>query len=297
MGNWVSFPVTEMTFVALPLLFCFAQTVSFEMSLAEVPVGWVRVDSSEARLRYQSEHVFRRGKAQTKVSFELDGAGRAANGSIPSARWLLHQPQEACVSVFDEVTGEKGDGCAQASAGRVTKGTLLREPFTARYDASGLLVDLKLGATRFRRIRKTPVLRPERADVFARGFPIEGASGPLTLSPAVKGTRTPRRPLLAAAEQEVSRGACLALAQAQMRKSPGKWQLVLGLVVDEGRAWPHAWLKDVVSGAEVDFSAYSDTANQLVPAEDYLAFPSTDAGRLYVALLAGEHRVVRRRLF
>lgn len=80
-----------------------------------------------------------------------------------------------------------------------------------------------------------------------------------------------------------------------MREHPGRWQLRLGLVADQGRAWPHAWLREITTGLEVDVSAYGDKPGTQVPAGEYLLFPAAEAGRLYLALLEGEYRVVRGR--
>jgi|CXWL01.1.fsa_nt_gi hypothetical protein len=284
-----------MGIAALPLLLCLGQTASFEMTLAGTGVGWVRVELLPGQLRYQSEHVFRRSKAQTHVELALDEQGRAENESMPSARWLLRQPAPGCAAVFDEVTREKGEGCAAIPRGSISKGTLLRQSFVAAYDKQGLLERLTLGPTVFRRVDKVPVLDARRARVFIEGFPIEGGEGPLTLDPRPPGVRSPARAVRATAEQELNSGACLALAQAAMRENPGKWQLRLGLVADQGRAWPHAWLRDLVTGIEVDASAYGDKPSTQVPAGEYLLFPAAGAGQLYLGLLEGKFRVVRGR--
>lgn len=284
-----------MGFGFLPLTVLLAQTVSYEMSLAGTPVGWVRVDVNGARLRYESEHVFRRAKAHTQVDYPLDAQGRAENESMPSARWLLHPPAPGCTAVFDEVTKEKGEGCAAPSQNGVSQGTLLRQPFNARYGKDGVLEHLTVGITAFRRVEKVPTLDASRARVFSEGFEIEGVRGSLRLSPRVEGVKSADQDVQAAAEQALNPGACLALSQAAIRERPGKWELRLGLVADEGRAWPHAWLKEIATGKEVDLAAYSGDAGARLPAGDYLVFPSSEAGRLYVELLQGKLRVVRGR--
>lgn len=277
----------------LPLTVLLAQTANYEMSLAGTPVGWVRVELDGHHLRYQSEHVFRRAQAHTQVDYLLDAQGRAENDSMPSARWLLRPPPAGCTAVFDEVTKEKGEGCAAVVQGNVCHGTLLRQPFNARYGQDGLLEQLTVGIIAFRRVEKVPLLDVSRARLFSEGFPIEGVGGALRLAPWVKGVKSADGDVQAAAEQAVNPQACLALAQAAIRQNPGKFQLRLGLVADEGRAWPHAWLKETATGQELDLGAYGGEPGTRLPAGDYLVFPPAEAGRLYVALLEGKLRVVR----
>lgn len=284
---------TRMGFWFLPLTVMLGQTVGYEMSLAGTPVGWVRVELDGHHLRYESEHVFRRARAHTQVDYSLDAQGRAENESMPSARWLLRPPPPGCAAVFDEVTKEKGEGCATPVQGGISQGTLLRQPFNARYGKDGLLEHLTLGITAFRRVEKVPTLDASRARLFSEGFSIEGTRGPLRLSSQVEGVKPAEKDVQAAAEEALNPGACLVLSQAAIRENPGKFQLRLGLVADEGRAWPHAWLKEMATGNEVDLSAYAGEPGTRLPAGDYLVFPNAEAGRLYVALLEGKLRVWR----
>jgi hypothetical protein len=83
-------------------------------------------------------------------------------------------------------------------------------------------------------------------------------------------------------------GGCLAHARrfvAQAKAAGHDAELVLGLVVDGGRAYPHAWVR--AGGTELD-----PTLMRPVTAGEYLALD--DAGQRYLELLEGTRRVVRR---
>jgi hypothetical protein len=79
---------------------------------------------------------------------------------------------------------------------------------------------------------------------------------------------------------------CLSAAKALMKATPGA-KLVLGVVTEVGRAWPHAWVQER-SGRNVDPTLPPDDPR--LSSRRYLVFPK-DAGSLYLALLSGRAQV------
>ena len=78
---------------------------------------------------------------------------------------------------------------------------------------------------------------------------------------------------------------CLAAANAWVKEHPG-FELVLGLIEDEGRGWPHAWVRNLQTQEELDPSRPEAAAR-------YLALPKKEAPRAYLDLL-GKRRTLTR---
>lgn len=231
----------------------------FRFELAGVPVGRVTLEPTERR--YRTEHFFRRGaRAVVEVT--------VPEGALGASFALLKPRAPGCTPVVDEVSGKRGELCVE----KYGTGTLFGEPFTAQYDARGL-ASLTLGASRFVRDADAPAV----GDPFASGFPLTGV-GALKISPAwPKSERvTP------AGVPGATPGDCLATARDFVATHAGA-AVELGLVEDDGRAWPHAWVK-TKTGERIDPSAAT-------PFPQYLALPN--AGAAYVELLAGKRRVSR----
>ncbi len=242
----------------------------FVHSLAGVPVGEVTISRDGELFTYASRHFFRRGESAESVFTSTD-----------SARWasesLLVQPKvPGCYAVEDEVTRVRGEACI-ARPGAATSGTLFGRPFTATYKDRAL-VSLTVGDSRFQRHRGPVTF----ADPFADGLPITGNGNALALVPPLKGTRrampTPDGEALD----------CLSAANTYVAQHLG-FEVVLGLLDDGERGWPHAWVQ------------HHDTQEALDPSRPqlagvtprYLALPKARAGAVYLDLLT-KRRVLKR---
>jgi hypothetical protein len=240
----------------------------FIFSLGGAPAGTVELSLEGDTYAYRSVHVYRRSQAERVEKFDAD------TSPVPEGLWLWRQPRPGCVDGVAELSHQKGQLCADAAKGHQVSGTSLGRPFTARYDDAGLLVQLSVGKSTFTRTERPLV--PGRP--YAGGFAIEGKGTRLSLDPPVDGARWPELEPKGVRTAPAEEGSCLELAQAY------GGPLTLGLVVENGRAWPHAWAGDV------DPSAQKSDARR--PNRAYLELPADRAGALYVELLEGRRKLV-----
>jgi hypothetical protein len=241
--------------------------------LAGVPIGEIRLTRKDGQYTYASQHFFR-GGAHATERFSPSGSDHP----LWASEALLAPLAFGCRDVEDEVTRKRGPLCVMKS-GATTKGTLFDQPFTARYQA-GVLHELELGDSRFSRRAAEEGVR--FADPFADGLPLTGKGNALALSPPLRGTR--RATPVPSGENED----CLAAANAWVKAHPD-YEVVLGLLDDGQRGWPHAWVKHRTRDEELDPSR-PQTAD--APPR-YLALPREEAARVYLDLL-GKRRTLRR---
>jgi hypothetical protein len=311
------------------------ETARFVFAWRGVPVGTVTLSlASEAkRFTYTSRHLHTRGghlgERVREATVELSPEGTVVGGpSIPQALWLWRGPPPlGCVRGREELSGREGPHCVTARRGDMAEGTLLGQPFTARYDGRGRLVALEVGEARFTEVAPGVRLRPP-PEFFARGLPVEGEAGPLAFSPPWPLVARPswltawkEREARALAEAvhaafpekgpgdadfreggEGEAGGCLAHALRFASRAGARGQrvaLVHGLlVVDGGPARPHAWVRvGLAGGGTLDLDP---TSLDAVTPETHLPLAvvepggsSVEAGERWLALLRGEHRVVR----
>lgn len=248
--------------------------------LDSVPVGTVELTLQGDHYTYKSLHAYRRARSEQVDEFTL-----AKGRPTPEGFWLWHKPAAGCVDGIAELTSTTGKLCANDVGVREVKGTTLGKPFTARYDATGELEELQLGKSRF--VRSAAPLQPGKP--YEKGFAIEGKGKKLELDPPVEGARwpffTPKGTRRAPLPETDS---CLEVAQAYVAENAG-YEVALGVVVDKGRAYPHAWAVSALSG-DVDPSAKLSKAK--VPNKAYLELPRGQAGALYVELLEGKRKLV-----
>jgi hypothetical protein len=252
----------------------------FLFELDGAPVGTVQLSLDGARYTYVSTHAYRREQAERSETFALD-----AGAPLPESYWLWKRPPLGCVDGIAELSHERGALCANSQDGRAVLGTVFGRAFTASYDGEGQLTELKLGKSRF--------LRTERPLVagkpFSGGFPITGAGRRLALEPAVPGTRWPANaPRGTRTEPVPAADSCFELSRALIATKPGQLELVLGLVVEGERAWPHAWAR----GADGELDPTARRSSSVEPNRAYLALPAGRAGALYLDLLEGRRRLV-----
>jgi hypothetical protein len=294
-----------------------AQRATFLFAYDGVLSGQVTLTLSDDRRRfvYRSEHIYGRGGTGHLVeehALDLDPPGVVAGSSrLPVSLWLWRMPALGCVDVEDERTRKRGQGCVERVAEEVVEGRALDQPFRATY-RSGLLQALQLGKARF-----TRAARPLRADVtpatWDRGFSAPAGNGWLSLSPATPLPPAPADPsprartwatkLLKDFGIVPDGERCLEVSRRFM-KWTGKQnihsELVVGVMVSGTRAWPHAWTRlSADNGERVDVDP---TWGRLAMASNSLALglavpdePALEAGQLYLDLLSGERKIVRRR--
>lgn len=263
-----------------------AAPARYVLTVQGVPLAELRVSVEGRRYRYESTHFLEEGPRERRRDFELDEAGRV-DGRAPEVLALAAQPAVGCVEVLEEVTRAPERLCVDEVQGRTVRGTIAGQPFTAHYDDGRRLRSLELAAARWD-ATSTPAAAPSPEDnPFTRGFALEGTAGRATLAPAMKGARRLETAPRGLGEgDEVGRTRCLVAARRYVAAHP-KAALVLGLVVEDGRAWPHAWIRE--GGRDGDPSVRpGDVA---LAGRQYLELPAADAGRVYLELLDGARRV------
>ncbi|WP_239576343.1 transglutaminase domain-containing protein [Archangium primigenium] len=270
------------------------------------------------------------GQRTREVALVLDAKGRVeGRGSVPQTWWLWRgPPAPGCVTGREELSGREGPHCVTGAREGHVEGTMLGQAFTADYDARGRLREVVVGASRFVAVAPGTRTRPP-PDLFVEGVAVEGGTrGALRFEPAwplvarpawVTDWRADEARALAAevhaafAEKapgaadwsdtgEGEGGACLAHAArfaARAAQRGRRVALVQGLlVVDGGPGRPHAWVRvGLAGGRTLDLDPTSldavrpDTHLPLALAEP--GTPAVEAGERWLALLRGEHRVVR----
>ena len=292
------------------------ERTSYLFTLEGLPAGQVTLERSRdgKSFTYRSEHVFGRGPTLRRVetlAFKLDQAGRVAGSTAtPVSLWLWNRPEPGCLEVLEERTGDKGQACATEVSREELDGVALEEPFHAVYQ-EGVLEVLELGPARFSRVRG-PASVDGAAGLWARGFPLPGGRGELAFEPNLDLPRQSSAPSergrawasrvlkeFGAAEKDER---CLEASQRLLRWLEERGEhgvLVLGLLLAEGRAWPHAWVR-----AEGPFQELVDLDpawGRMVVPPGYIALETVaaggkglEAGQSYLDLVTGRRRLVRR---
>lgn len=256
------------------------------LTLGGAPMAELRVEVSGRTYRYASTHFLEEGPKERARVFTLDAKGRV-DGLRPEVLALAKVPAVGCADVLEEVARAPERLCVTVVDDGVVTGTVAGKPFTARYDEHGQLTRFEVGAARWEATTKPASPPPADANPFTRGFDVVGASGAVTLTPSLEGARRLTTPPVGVGDQpSVGRLRCLVAARRFVESHPGA-TLVLGLVVEDGRAWPHAWAR--LGAGEVDPSVLPD--DEVLATRQYLALPSEEAGRVYLELLDGTRRV------
>ncbi len=279
----------------------------FLFELSGQPVGLVRLRLDGDAFAYASHPVFTDGPGQVGVrTLALDGRRIQGQAARPASLALLQRPALGCLRVEDELTGARGELCVDQLEGSGAKGTLFGEAFFAEYDGAGGLISFTRGLARFHRVDPATALGAWK-DPFAGGFAIDGATGALALAPPPRAPAPSPPPKAATWDARdaarLARGVrasfpgartprCLRVAEryvARAREKGREAELVLGLVKDGARAYPHAWVRAWTSDGVVELDP---TLGVSVMRSTHL--PLADAGRVYLELLAGERRIIAR---
>jgi hypothetical protein len=302
---------------------------TFLFRLAGVPVGTVSLEWEQAagRYTYHSRHLFARGEDASRVerseTYALEANGARKDGRRPESLWLARRPpKEGCVAIFEELGARLGEGCVERLEADQVEGTVFGQPYAARYSQDGTLEELGLGRARFTRLTAATPL-PPAADPFAAGWPLpEGrawrieppvAAERLQLPPwreseawalaaRVNASFVEKRPSPADfdAESSLEVGSCLGHVR-RFRKWASEAghpsAVVYGLLVDKGRAYPHAWIRiGLAGGGTLDLDPTSldqvKSETHIPLAASTVAEPPPSVGELWLDLLAGRRRLV-----
>ncbi|MCA2977435.1 MAG: hypothetical protein INH41_04290 [Myxococcaceae bacterium] len=241
------------------------------------PVGVIEARVEGGAFHYRVRHVFRDEARAFEATWPVDAEGRDEAGRLPELLALARRRPDGCLEVREERTGATERLCLEAQG---TRARLDGAPLRLAYGPGGALRAVELldakGGVLSRFEVSDAAVRPG-ADPFHEGFSIGGAPGPRVVL-------TPGGPLSRARVQGVARpveGSCLPAARAVAASLPGA-SVQVGVLVEGGRAWPHAWVRRA-DGVQLDPTRPDDEAR----AGHYLPFPEAAAGRWYLELASG----------
>ena len=247
----------------------------FVLEVAGLPVAELRVAVKGDRFIYESTHFLEEGPREHRIELPLS--------PVPEVLSLLRRPSPGCRDVLEERKQVLEKLCVErATPGEVT-GTLAGEAFTAHYDESGALRDITVGSARW--VGASKPTAPPRESPFVRG--LEVATGPLALAPEFPGARWLNHPPIGIGKPEhVGRVRCLVLAREEVRHRP-KARIAVGVVIEERRAYPHAWL--VEDGTALEPSVLP--GDPVLAQRRYLEVPTERSGAFFLQLFDGAVRL------
>lgn len=250
----------------------------FVLEVGALPVAELRVSVDGERYLYQSTHFLEEGPRAHRVELSLGN-----DAPTPEVLALLRQPAPGCRDVLEERTRVLERLCVERSRGAEVTGTIAGEAFTARYDDAGKLVEIKVGSAHWFAVER-PVTPPSQSP-FVIGVPVP--PGALQLEPAEPGARwLPRAPLGVGLPDSAGRVRCLVLAREEVSRRPGA-KVAVGLVVEEGRAYPHAW---VTQGSSA-FDPSVLKGDPILAKRRYLEVPVERSGRFFLRFFDGAVRL------
>jgi hypothetical protein len=272
-----------MSALTLALIVTAYDPARFVLEVTGIPVAELRIGVEGGRYLYATTHFLEEDPAPTQKTFEL------RQWPLPfEVMELSVRPLPGCRDVTEERSAVVERLCVdhETSPGAEVTGTLAGQRFVAQYDAHSKLSDITVGASHW-----VAVKGPTRAALnpFAKGVPVP--SGPLALSPHVPGARWVKTVRGIGAVGSVGRARCLPLARAAV-KEPGHRarRIAVGVVIEGGRAYPHAWV--VEHGLDLDPSVLAQ--DQALTSRRYLEIPRPDSGAFFLRLFDGTVRLVKR---
>lgn len=257
------------------------QRANFVFTLDDVPLAVLSMQLDGASYLYESTHFLEEADGHFERRLTLD------TGPRPEVLALNTRPALGCQDVLEERTLSVERLCIDQASGSTVRGRIDEAKFTATY-LRGQLDSIDLGHAKWVRVdtKAVPHAANQRSP-FADGFDVHPDERALRLDPALPGTRLVESVRFVGTGRE---GRCLPLARAYAEASKGVAKVIIGLVIEHGRAVPHAWVRE--GNIDLDPSVVPDDA---VPARRYLEVPTNQAGRVYLELFSGA-RLLRGRI-
>jgi len=250
----------------------------FGLEVAGFPVAELRVSVSGDRYIYQARHFLEEGPRTRVIELKL-----RSDAPVPEVLALLHKPLAGCQIVLEERTGKLERLCVERTNPGIAEGTLEKETFVAHYDDQELLTDITVGSAHW--TRATALTKPPAENPFVRGVSV--TSGDLELDPPMPEARWLTKPPRGVGRpKSVGRVRCLVLAREEAARRP-RSKVSVGLVIEEGRAYPHAWVTE--NGGASDPSVLE--GDPLLATRRYLEIPVEQSGSFYLRFFDGAVRL------
>jgi hypothetical protein len=249
----------------------------FALEVAGLPVAELRVSLVGELYVYEATHFLEEGPSEHRVELQLkEGEPR------PEVLALLRRPKTGCTEVLEERERRLEQLCISRSVAGEAVGTIDKEPFTARYDASDALTAITVGSATW--IAAPQAVQPPTESPFVQGVAVP--TGKLRLEPPVEGAKWLTRSPVGTGT-EYRRDRCLVLAREEAANRPGA-EVTVGLVIEGGRAYPHAWVTQ--KGQAFDPSVF--TGDPILMKRRYLEIPKAKSGDFYLRFFDGAVRLV-----
>lgn len=243
-------------------------------SVQGVPVGVIELVEEKGSITYRAEHVFR-GEAR-----RFERSWPVKTKDLESELQVLSRRRPGCFDVREERTEKVERLCVDARG----EGSIDDVRIRVRWDDAGALrsVDvLGVGDSVVSRFERSDAKLDARADVFGAGFPVSGEGPVVSLLP-----RADTKVVVVEGVESRVETSCLPAARTWAAAHDGS-AVQLGLVLEAGRAWPHAWVRRA-EGTFVDPTVERDA--DVLARRVYVTLPSAD---LFLELAAGARRVIR----
>lgn len=255
-------------------------SASWTLHLSEVPTAIARAKLEGGKFTWSVETPFARNATKDPV-VKVDAQGKDGKGRFPEGLWFMRKPAPGCVKGFDEVTGREGELCMEPDG----RGKALGEKFSGAWGDDGILETLFIRGVQWRRgetawTGKNP---------WVAGFPVTGEGKQVVVegTPRFWQQSTQPRPV----GKRGAKGDCLTLARAFLDANvKGAHELVMGLVVEGDKVWPHAWVRTMSDRVHLDPSVPAGET----PDRIYVDLPFRQASQVYLDLLSGKAKVVRK---
>ena len=280
-GTKSSLPLRATITLVLAVLTCLLAAAPLEgrfaLEIAGLPVAELRVSVSGDLYLYESTHFLEEGPQERRVEIKL-----TEGSPPPEVLALLRRPRTGCRDVLEERGRKLERLCITKSAAGEVTGTLEKESFTATYDAADALTSIKVGSAKWVAVPKA--VQPSNENPFVRGIAVP--PGELRLDPPLEGAKWLTRPPIGTGSED-RRARCLVLAREELAKKPGS-TLSVGLVIEGGRAYPHAWVTQ--NKVASDPSVLPN--DPILRARRYLELPQAKSGDFYLRFFDGAARLV-----
>lgn len=276
-GATVTCTIPSVIAVVACLLAAAPVQARFALEVAGLPVAELRISVTGDLYVYESTHFLEEGPREHHVEITLK-EGNAA----PEVLALLHRPKLGCIDVLEERGKQLEKLCITRSVAGEAVGTINKQMFTARYDPADTLTGISVGSAKW--IAAPQPVQPPGESPFVHGLAVP--PGELRLDPPLEGAKWLSKAPIGVGQEDLRRR-CLLLARDEVTRRPGS-EIAVGLVIEDGRAYPHAWVTQ--KGASFDPSVVA--GDPILVKRRYLQIPNAKSGEFYLRLFDGAVRLV-----
>lgn len=249
----------------------------FIFEVAHVPIAELSVSVRGQRYQYQVRRFFDEAEVSSKT-FVL-----SPQKPLPEVLALMERQSLGCHHVLEERTEQLEMLCVSSSTPKAMHGTLDGQVFTANYAADGALQHVAVGDARWVATDERPAA--PAVNPFAEGIAVP--PGPLEVRPQYQEARwLAQSPTGVGRVNTIGQRRCLELAREFIEHNPDA-RLSMGLVVERGRAYPHAWVTTPQGAVDPSMLPH----DELLQSRRYLEVPVTQSGIFFLKFWNGTFKL------